>query len=268
MSGEIPKRPVVMSVGGLDPSGAGGLLADACTVASMGAHCTVVITTLTVQHTMAARAWTAMTAADVAAQARAVLDDMPVAAIKLGMLGSAANAEAVHGVLRDYPHLPVVLHAGAAIHHPSPPDEALLDCIVSLLCPHVTVLAVDGVDARLLCPEADSAGASAQQLMSYGCQYVLLSGTREPTSTVVNHWYGHKDHIESMQWERLQGEFAGGGCALTAAIAALLAHAVEPFTAATEAQSYTHEALRHARRAGRGRAMPQHLFWAHEESTP
>ena len=262
------KLPVVMSIGGLDPSGASGLLADACAAASMGAHATAVVTTLCVQDTVSAKAWTVIDAADVVSQARAILEDLPVAAIKLGTLGSPVNVEAVHSLLRDYPRLPVVLHAGAAIHHPSPVDENLLDCIVSLLCPHVTVLVANTVDARRLCPEADSGGASAQQLMSYGCQYVLLSGTEEPTETIINHWYGHHDHIDSVQWARLEGEFAGSGCTLSASTAALLAHGVEPFTAAAEAQHYTYEALRNGRRPGRGLTLPHHLFWAHEDEDP
>ncbi len=265
MSDTVSKLPIVLSIGGVDPSGSSGVLADACATASMGAHAAAVITTLAVKDTQAARAWTAVAASDVIAQARAVLEDMPVAAVNVGMLGSPANAEAVHGVLSDYPKLPVVLHAGAAIHHPSPPEEALLDRIVSLLCPRLTVLIVNTADARRLCPESDSGCSCAQQLMSYGCQFVLLSGTEEPADTVINHWYGEKNLIESFQWERLAGEPAGGGSTLSAASAALLAHGVDPFTAITEAQHYTHEALRHARRAGHGRALPHHLFWAHED---
>ena len=257
-------HPVVLSIGGLEPTGAGGLLADSQVVASMGAQATGVVAAVKLHDEHGNSTCNALPATDLAAQARAVLAAGPVAAVKLGALGSHANAEAVSTLLGEAPGLPAVLHAGALCRM-LPRDEELLDAAAALLCPHVTVLVARATDARALAPEADSGAAAAQQLMSYGCEYVLLSGADQPGGTVVNHWYGHKDHIESFQWERLPGTFSGAGSTLTAAIAALLAHGVDAFTAVHEAQEYVLESLRNARRDVQGALLPEPMFWAHED---
>ena len=259
------RQPVVLSIGGLEPTGAGGLLLDAQVIASMGARATGVATATSLPDGHGGRTCIPLPVNDVVAQARAVTDCCTVAAIKLGSLGSRANAEAVATLLADgASRPPTVMHAGA-LCRASPGDEDLLDAAAALLCPQVTVLLARPADALALAPEADSPAAAAQQLMSYGCDFVLLSGVGESSATVVNHWYGHKDHIESFQWERLPDRFAGAGDLLSAAIAALLAHGVDAFTAVHEAQQYALEALRAGRREIDGRRLPEPLFWAHQD---
>ncbi len=95
-----------MTFSGHDPGGGAGLQADIETLASQNCHATPVITALTVQDTTDVMAVTAISADHVVAQAQAILADMPVAAFKIGMLGSAANARAIHDILQDDPGFP------------------------------------------------------------------------------------------------------------------------------------------------------------------
>jgi hydroxymethylpyrimidine/phosphomethylpyrimidine kinase len=101
--------PVVMTFAGNDPTGGAGSQADIEAIISMGCHAAPVITALTVQDTRDLMHFEATDATLVIEQARAVLEDMPIAVFKLGMLGSVANVEAIHTILADYDELPVVL---------------------------------------------------------------------------------------------------------------------------------------------------------------
>ena len=251
-----------MCLGGLDPTGGAGLQADIEATVSMGAHPLPVITAITVQDTVDVRRCEPVSAVDVIEQARAVVGDIDVAAFKLGLLGSVAVIEAVHSLLRDFPGIPVVFDPVCASGGGTPlVDEEQLDAMVSLLFPYTTVLTPNSHEARLLSPEADSLGASAQELMSYGCEHVLLTGTHEDSPVVVNKFYGAMHLLETYSWERLPGSYHGSGCTLAAAIAALLAHGFDAQAAVSEAQEYTWAALRAARQLGRGQFLPNRFHW-------
>ncbi len=269
--------PVVLVLAGNDPSGGAGLAADIEALASMGCHAAPVVTALTVQDTRDVQALYPVEAARVVEQARAVLEDLPVAAVKIGLLASAANVAAVHTLLMDYRHLPVVLdpvlRAGGGT---SLADAEVVEALRSLLLPQVTVLTPNTHEARLLAPEAVDPEACAQALLEAGCEFVLLTGTHEPAPRaphqVVNRLYGTEAGgreggrhrlLESYCWERLPGQYHGSGCTLASALAGLLAQGEDPRSAARQAQEYTWEALRRGYRAGMGQLVPNRLYWAH-----
>lgn len=257
--------PVVMVFAGNDPSGGAGMQADIETLASMGCHCVPVITAITIQDTSAVHGYSAVDASLLMAQARAVLEDMPVAAIKIGMIGSVENVEAINTLLLDYPDVPVVLdpiiHGGGGGELA---DDDVVDALVNLLMEHITVLTPNSLEARALAPEADSLDACAQEILDYGPEFVLITGTHENTVQVINTLYGNRRQLETFSWERLPGHYHGSGCTLASAIAGLLAHGMEPFTAIHEAQEYVWESLKHGYRAGMGQMLPNRFFWARD----
>src|SRR5262245_7003807 len=87
--------PAVLACAASDPTGGAGVQADLLTIAALGCHPLSVITALTVQDTSGVEAVQPVEASFVAAQARRLLDELPVAAAKLGVLGTAANARAL-----------------------------------------------------------------------------------------------------------------------------------------------------------------------------
>jgi hydroxymethylpyrimidine/phosphomethylpyrimidine kinase len=258
--------PVVMCFAGLDSTGGAGLQADIEAVASMGCHAAPVVTALTVQDTQRVIDYTPVEATLLIAQARAVLEDMPVATIKIGMLGDVRVIEAIHTLLTDYPDIPVVLDpvlAGGGGGNLSTPE--IIDALSQLLLPQVTVLTPNSIEARALAPECDTLEACGQGLLDKGCEFVLLTGTHEDAEHVENRLFGNRRLLETFTWERLPNNYHGSGCTLAAAIAGLLAQGLEPFTAVHEAQEYTWEALRHGYRVGMGQLLPNRLFWARGE---
>ncbi len=258
--------PVVMCFSGLDSTGGAGLQADIEALASVGCHCAPVITAVTIQDTQNVKGYSPVDATLIIEQARAVLEDMPVVAFKIGMLGSLENVEAVHSVLMDYPEAPVVLDpillaGGGNVLA----DDDVVDAMITLLFPLTTVLTPNSHEARALASEADSLDACAQELLEDGCEYVLITGTHERTDQVVNTLYGNRRQLQSYSWERLPHNYHGSGCTLAAALAGLLAQGLEPPAAAHEAQQYTWEALNHGYRLGMGQYLPSRLYWAQSD---
>ncbi len=264
----MPKRtvPVVMTFAGNDPTGGAGIQADIETLASMGCHAAPVVTAITVQDTASVKAYFPVDAIQVIEQARAVLEDMPVAAFKIGMLGSVENIEAIHTLLVDYPDIPVVLDpvlqsgGGNALS-----DHGLVEAMSVLLLPLTTVLTPNSIEARRLAPLADNLEACAQELLDRGCEFVLITGTHENSPKVINSLYSNRRLIESFAWERLPGSYHGSGCTLASAIAGLLSQGLDPVNAIHEAQEYAWQALKHAYRIGMGQYLPNRLFWGEHE---
>ena len=258
--------PVVMCFSGLDSTGGAGIQADIEAIASMGCHAAPVVTALTIQDTQRVIDYTPVDTSLFIAQARAVLEDMPVSAFKIGMLGDVHIIEALHTLLIDYPDIPVVLDpvlaggGGGALS-----TRETIDAITNLLLPQVTVLTPNSIEARTLAPECDTLEACGQGLLDKGCEFVLLTGTHEDAEHVENRLFGNHRLLETFTWERLPHSYHGSGCTLAATIAGLLAQGLEPFTAIHEAQEYTWEALRHGYRVGMGQLLPNRLFWARGE---
>ena len=259
--------PVVMCLSGADPTGGAGIQADIEAIASHGCHAAPVITALTVQNTHNVIAFEPVASDLVIQQARAVLEDMPVAAFKVGMLARTEIAEAVHTIFRDYPDIPVILDpvlaAGGGTELAS--DE-LIDAIKNLLLPYTYILTPNTVEACRLASDADSPEAAAMSLLELGCHYVLLTGGHAQTREVSNMLFGNHRALEQFIYPRLDGDFHGSGCTLAASIASLIAQGQEPFSAVRQAQDYTFKTLQHARHIGMGQQLPDRFFWIRSSS--
>ncbi|MGI9304745.1 MAG: bifunctional hydroxymethylpyrimidine kinase/phosphomethylpyrimidine kinase [Gammaproteobacteria bacterium] len=258
--------PMIMAFAGLDPTGGAGVQADIEAVASMGCHAAPVATCVTVQDTTNVKGFVPLDPELVMQQARAVLEDMPIAAIKIGMTGDSGIVEAIHTVLTDYPDIPVVfdpvLNAGGG---GMLSRDEIVTAIRTLLLPLSTVITPNSHEARALAPEGDTLDACAMALLGHGAEYVLVTGAHENTPQVINHLYGNNRKLDSYSWERLQHSYHGSGCTLAAAIAGLLAQGYEPVGAVHEAQEYTWRTLSCGYRSGMGQCLPDRFFWAVED---
>jgi len=266
---EIP--PIVLTFAGADPTSGAGLQADVLTLASMGCHPLSVVTALTVQDTAGVEGVLAIDSDWVADQARCLLEDMPVDAIKIGVLGSVENITAIAEILSDYPDVPLVLDPVLASGRGDElASDEMTHAMRELLLPHVTVLTPNIMEARRLADREDdeepTLAECAERLIAAGCGHVLITGTHEATPQVVNTLYGKSGVVRNDSWPRLPGTFHGSGCTLAAAIAAMLANGLALPEAVREAQEYTWQTLRKAYRPGMGQWLPDRLFWAREEA--
>ena len=262
--------PIVMTFAASDPSGGAGIQADILTLASMGCHPLSVLTAITVQDTLGVNGILALDAEWVADQARCLLEDMPVDAFKIGVLGSVENIAAIAEILSDYPDLPVILDpVQASGRGDELAGDEMAHAMRELLLPQTTILTPNSMEARRLAETDDddepSLAVCAERLLGMGVEYVLITGTHEPTPQVVNTLYGAKGVVRSDTWQRLSGSYHGSGCTLASAVAAMLANGLDIPEAVREAQDYTWHTLKRAYRPGMGQYLPDRLFWAREE---
>jgi hydroxymethylpyrimidine/phosphomethylpyrimidine kinase len=257
-----PTIPVVMTFSSNDPSGGCGIQADIETTFSLGCHCAAVITAITVQDTNEIKDYSPTPASLVIAQARAVLEDMPIAAFKIGCLGSVENATAIHTILTDYPHIPVVFNPlASAAGMKKKVDSKLIAAITTLLCPLTTILTPDNISAQVLVPNADTLEACGKQLIALGSKYVLITGTHTSAPNINNLFFNAQGLQEIFTWERLPQQFHGCSCTFSAGIASLLALGHSPETAIRDAQLYTFESLKQGFRLGMGKPLPDRRTW-------
>ena len=267
----VPPPPIVLAFAGSDPTGGAGLQADLLTLSSMGCHALSVLTAITVQDTVGVEDVQAVDSDWVSDQARLVLEDMPVAAFKIGLIGSIENLAAIAEVVSDYPDVPLILDPVLASGRGDElATEDMLAAMRELLIPQTTILTPNSREARRLAAEdgedaeeLDLEGC-ARKILDLGSEFVLITGTHENTPNVVNTLYGSQGVVRSDSWERLPGSFHGSGCTLAAAIAATLANGLEIPEAVREAQEYTWQSLNAGFRPGMGQHIPDRFFWARE----
>ena len=269
--------PAVLVFSAADPSGGAGMQADLLTLASMGCHALTVITALTVQDTTGVEEIMPLDADWVADQARCILEDVPVAVFKLGVLGSVEIIAAIAEIVSDYPEIPLVLDPILASGRGDElANEDMLAALRELIIPQTTLITPNTLEALRLVEDDDqgddelgeeplSMDECASRLLDMGCEYVMITGTHQATPKVVNTLYHRDGRVREDAWERLPGIYHGSGCTLASAIAAGIAQGLELTDAVREAQEYTWQALRAGYRLGMGQFIPDRLFWARDD---
>ena len=245
MSDPLRMRTVLV-FSGLDPSGGAGIAADLAAIAAQGVHALPIVTALTVQDQNRVYGVEPVNAALIARQAGALDEAVRIDAVKIGIPGSRANAEAIAAIvlrLRErQPGLPVVLDPVLASGH----GDALSTCDARAALAPLLAL------ASVATPNLGEAAA----LDTSACEHVLVTGGHGELAQVVNSWHG-PGQSRDWRWERLPGQFHGSGCILAAAIAARLALG-EPVSRALEvAQAYVHRALAASFSIGPGQRIPR-----------
>ena len=268
MTAKSPMPPLVLVFAASDPTAGAGIQADLLTLASLGCHPLTAVTALTVQDTVGVDSVHPVAAELLERQARAVLEDMQVAAFKIGVLGSVENVVAVAEILSDYPDVPLVFDPVLTSGRGDDlSGEEVISAMRELLLPQTTLLTPNAPEARRLAelPDDESEPDSeecARRLIELGAQYVLITGTHESTPDVVNTLYGSDGVLRRDRWERLPGSYHGSGCTLASAIAACLAGGAGIEDAVRDAQDYTWQTLANGFRPGMGQFIPDRFFWA------
>ena len=261
--------PIVLSFAATDPTGGAGIQADLLTLSSMGCHALTVVTAITVQDTAGIEDMMPVEADWVSDQARVLLEDMPVAAFKIGMVGSVENCAAIAEVVSDYPDVPLILDPVLASGRGDEiATEDMIEAMREMLIPQTTIITPNSLEARRLADDGGDEERSledcAKRILEMGCEYVLITGTHENTPLVVNTLYGQQGVIRSDSWQRLPGSYHGSGCTLASAIAATLANGLDIPEAVREAQESTWQTLNAGFRPGMGQHIPDRFFWARE----
>ncbi len=256
--------PVVLTIAGSDSGGGAGIQADLKTLTALGVFGTSAITCITAQNPDAVTGIEAVSARLVALQIEAVATGFPVAAVKTGMLYSAAIVATVARSLKRLPGVPVVVDpvmvatSGARLLR-----EDAQDALCRRLLPLATVVTPNLQEAEILAghpirtlDELIQAAVAISGRYGIAC---IAKGGHLPGRRVVDVLVANS-RIDLLELPRVKvGETHGTGCTFSAALAAGLARGLGLKDAATEAKTFVAGALTHAAKAGRH--APLRFMW-------
>jgi len=254
---------VALTIAGSDSGGGAGIQADLRTFAAHGLHGASAVTAVTAQNTVAVVEYAALEPRLVVAQIDAVASDMPVAAVKTGMLASRPIVEAVAEAVARWrlPHLVVdpVMVAKSGGRLLDPAAEAAYR---ERLFPLAEVVTPNLAEAEALLQRPvrslESMAQAARDLHALGPRAVLVKGGHLEGDPVDVFFDGRR--LEELRAARIDTRHTHGtGCTLSAAIAARLALGADALEAARGAKAYLTEAIRGAYALGRGAGPVDHL---------
>lgn len=244
-----------LTIAGSDSSGGAGIQADLRTFAALQVHGCSAITAVTAQNTLGVRDLFALPPEVVAAQIRAVLEDIPVAAIKIGMLANAGIVAAVARVLANTT-VPMVLDpvmiakSGSALLEP--------DAVAALkaqLLPRATLVTPNLPEAERLVGfpvrTVEDQERAAQALCAAGARGALVKGGHCFGDPVDVLHFGRETLQLKAKRQRTRNTH-GTGCTLASAIAARLARGRTLVQAVQDAHTFVQEAIRQAPDLGHG----------------
>jgi hydroxymethylpyrimidine/phosphomethylpyrimidine kinase len=255
----------VLVIAGSDSSGGAGVQADIKTVTALGGYAASAITAITVQNTLGVSAIEALSPDLVAAQARAVLDDIGADAIKTGMLGSPAMIEAVAQILDSAPGVPAVVDpvmvakGGARLL-----DALAVETLRSLLVPRAALLTPNAPEAAALTgldmATTDDLRRGGEAILAMGAAAVLMKGGHIPGERVVDVLMT-PDGETTFEGPRIDTRHTHGtGCTLASACATGLAQGLPLDRAVARAFAYVAEAIARAPGFGAGHGPLDHAW--------
>lgn len=262
--------PLILTFGLSDPVGATGVQGDLAAFGALGCHGLSAITGLLIADSARIEDSQEIDADWLVDQARLLLEDMAVAAFKVGALANIEQASAIAEIVSDYPDVPLILDPFLS----SLPDSGLADddmllAIRQILVPQATVLMLSHVELSRMAETwreggEDMLGDDVRELTGSGCEYVLVNCTGSSGSGASavrsNTLFGQEGAIATYDWRHLPGPFTGAGSTMSAAIAAFMARGMDAPGAVRAAQDYTAGALAAAQRFGMGKLVPNKFF--------
>jgi hydroxymethylpyrimidine/phosphomethylpyrimidine kinase len=263
--------PCVMAFNANDPSGAGGLTADISAMSSASVHVLAVVTGSYVRDTSDIHGHMAFDEEAVAEQARCVLEDVPVQAFKVGFVGSPENLAVITEITSDYAEVPVITYMPDLSWWDELAIDSYLDACRELLLPQTTVLVGNhSTLSRWLLPDWDGDKPPAPRDVAraaavHGVPYTLVTGFNAADQYLESHLASPETVLASARYERFEATFSGAGDTLSAALCALIGGGADLQSACAEALTYLDQCLDAGFQPGMGHAVPDRLFWAHDE---
>lgn len=245
--------PIVLTIAGSDSGAGAGIQADARTIHALGGFACTAITAVTVQDTRRVISWQAVPTRLIAAQAKAVLNDLAVAAIKTGLLPGATGVRAVIDVLPPRPRMPLVVDpvigSTSGTRFLSPAGVRIL---VNDLLPRAWLVTPNWPEAEALSGRPvrsfEEAESAARQLADAAGCAVLVKGGHAPGEVCHDCLVLADGSVQWFESDRVRTTNTHGtGCVLSAAIATRLAFGDEIVAAVTKARAFLHRALANGR---------------------
>lgn len=244
MSGQKTSPPAVLTIAGSDSSGGAGIQADLKTYAAFGVFGASAITALTAQNTCGVRDVHVAPADVLTAQIHAVLEDVPISAIKIGMVGTRAVAVTIATALQRYPDIPVVLDpvliatSGDSLGDRDTPTALIMHLLPRAFCltPNLDEAAL--LTGTALATSVDDMLAQGRALLALGPEAVVMKGGHLDGAECVDLLIT-RDAVLRYRGPRIAATNTHGtGCTLSSAIAAGLARGLSLADAVGAAKAY------------------------------
>ncbi|WP_066686735.1 bifunctional hydroxymethylpyrimidine kinase/phosphomethylpyrimidine kinase [Caulobacter sp. CCH9-E1] len=256
-------RGRVLVIAGSDSGGGAGIQADIKTITALGGYAATAITAVTVQNTLGVTGVHPIPLDIIAAQARAVLDDIGADAIKTGMLGDAAVVETVAAAIDHAGVVPTVVDPVMVAKGGAPLlAEAAIGAVKALMIPRAALLTPNAPEAAALTgltvETTDDLRRAGEALLALGAKAVLMKGGHVAGERVVDVLMT-PDGETTFEGERIETRHTHGtGCTLASACAAGLAQGLPLEQAVARAWNYVHEAMLRAPGFGGGHGPLDH----------
>ncbi|RDI73601.1 phosphomethylpyrimidine kinase [Gaiella occulta] len=231
----------LLSVAGSDSGGGAGIQADLKVFAALGVHGMTALTALTAQHTQGVEAVHEVPPWFVRAQIRAVVGDIGVDAVKVGMLAAAGIVEVVADELAELDRPVVIDPVMVATSGARLLAEDAVDALRERLLPLATLATPNLAEARVLAGDLSlDAEAAAAAVHSLGPGSVVVTGGDEDGVD----WFHDASGLRPIEGPlHASGATHGSGCAHSAALAVYLAQGYAPFDAAVAARALAARAV-------------------------
>ena len=262
--------PKILTFAASDPSGGAGIQADIMTQTSLGCFPLSVITALTVQDTQGVKTIQSVTASLVDHQARTLLDESEIDAIKCGVLGDIENIKVIAKIISDYPKIPVVIDPIIASGRGDSliTDEGL-EMMIRLLFPVAEIITPNINEGSLIITKnlfdeiKEDQFFIGKSLLEFGPKNILLTAADHDLNSakVKNILFNHSGSTVTYEYQRLLLKYHGSGCTLSSSIAAFIALGMTTEGAVVEAQDFTWQTLKYGLKNGRGQLIPNRFYW-------
>ena len=260
------RTPLVLTFGVSDPVGACGIQGDLATFAALGCHGLSVCTGYLIADSARIDDFQEVDADWLVDQARLLLEDMAVSAIKVGSLCSIEQASAIAEIVSDYPDLPLILDPFlSSLPDSGLADEDMLIAIRQILAPQASVMLLSQVELARIAETwreggGDMLAEDVAELTGAGCAHVLVTCTGAPATGSqalrANTLFNDEGVLDTLNWQHLSGPFVGAGSTMSGALAACMARGASAPEAVRQAHQFTAAALAQAQRFGMGKLVP------------
>jgi len=265
-----PAPPILLSIAGFDPSAGAGVAADLKTFAAHNCYGVAAVTAITVQSTQGVKSVHVTPAATLRAQLDALAEDVAIAGVKIGMLGSKANVAAVAEFFdqHKFPHVVLDPVAKSSTGNIELLDAAGIKFLSAELIKRATVVTPNIAEAELLTgmeiKDVAAMEAAARKMVEQGARAVIIKGGHLEKAVDVL-FDGTEmltlggDHVKT-------GNSHGSGCTFASAIAAQLACGRQLSDAALLAKAYVIKAMEKSYAIGKGPGPLDHFYRSHQEA--
>ncbi|MFN1217332.1 bifunctional hydroxymethylpyrimidine kinase/phosphomethylpyrimidine kinase [Chryseobacterium kwangjuense] len=262
------RYPSVLTIAGFDGSGGAGIQADIKTASALGCFSTSVLTALPVQNTQGVRKIYPIPVEAVADQIEAILDDIFLDAIKIGMVHTPQLVETIVSTLGKYKKIPIVFDpVMVATSGHRLIEEDTITAITEKLFPVADIITPNMDEAAILAKmkveTLEDLYTAGKEIKKLGCKNILLKGGHQETSTITSLF--HDEHGNYHPFETVKfntNNTHGSGCTLSSAIAVYLARGKTLFESVALGQDYVYHAIENGKdvQTGLGNGPLNHFF--------